>query len=566
MKYLKSKLENEQKKIDKIARYRMLTGFFILGCWIIPVFQKEYITSLYPLSLLGIVFFGLLVFFQVRRKEYKKYLVQRLYLEERWHSDLPEVTTSGLKISANPLWEDLDIFHKNSLFAKINVTKNMFSSQKIIDWLSRQSNDVDVMKEQQKQVHFFYQKKGLRKILLTLFSQYADSFSDENLKTLLKKDFVKSDSVYRVIQGYYLLLWGLYVGFLFFQMKPFYILGWIFLVLLLAFAGTKIKVLEAYPWVSSFDSQLIRFKKTAKYKERLGVVSEDQKDLIAELNLISSALGVRQNYIVYAIIHAVFPWDFYWTLRLHKVKNLMQEKMPMWLTQIAEIESYLQIAEFSEHLPNSCWPEIQDIFSEVYFVEGVHPLMSAKKAVPNSLELNSSSKKMMLITGSNMAGKSTFLRTLAMNQLLAQIGAKVTAKSFRTSSYVILTSLKRTDSLEDAFSTFYSEVKNLKWILDISSRFESLYFIDEIFRGTNNKERLLGSQRYIHRIINTKSRGCITSHDLELAQMEQEIPGIFNEHFSDRVENGKMIFDYLKKAGPCPTTNAIKVMELEGLF
>lgn len=566
MNYLKSKIKNEQRRIEQLSRNRLILGLVILACWIIPVFQKDYLAVLYPLSFVFIIGFVAFVYLQVRRKDFRSYLDQRSFLKDRWHSHLPNSKPEAVKLSINPLWEDLDIFHDNALFAKLNVTKNFFSSQKLIEWMGLQTNDVEVVKNHQKQVRFLYQKKGLRKILLTLYAKHADSFSDENLKALLKKDLSVGTQVYKYLLSFYALLWGLYIGFLFFSMKPFYILGWIFLVVLMGYAGTKIKVMEAYPWVNSFDAQLSRFKKTFKYKERLGFVSEEQKKMIDELDRISSALGVRQNYIVYAIIHALIPWDFYWTLRLIQVQNLMREKLPVWLEEVAQLEAYLQIAEFSEHLKNSCWPELQVQFSDLVIVDGVHPLMSPDKAVANSLELRNQDRKMMLITGSNMAGKSTFLRTLAMNQLLSQIGAKVSAKSYKTSPFVILTSLKRTDSLEDAFSTFYSEVKNLKWILDISSEHQSLYFIDEIFRGTNNKERLLGAQKYIQKILKTKSMGCITSHDLELAQMEKELPGIFNEHFADRVEGGKMLFDYLKKPGPCPTTNALKVMEMEGLF
>lgn len=566
MNYLKSKIKNEQRKIEQLSRNRLILGLVILACWIIPVFQKDYLTILYPLSFVFIIGFVVLVYLQVRRKDFRAYLDQRLFLKGRWHSHLANSKPEALRLTANPLWEDLDIFHDNALFAKLNITKNFFSAQKLIEWMGLQTNDAGLIKNHQKQVQFLYQKKGLRKILLTLYARHADSFSEENLKSLLKKSLLENTQVYKYLVGFYMLLWALYIGFIFFAMKPFYILGWIFLVILMGYAGTKIKVMEAYPWVNSFDAQLSRFKKTFKYKERLGFVSEEQKKMIAELDKISSALGVRQNYIVYAIIHALVPWDFYWTLRLTQVQHLMREKLPQWLEEVAQLEAYLQIAEFSENLKKSCWPEIQDVYTEVVITDGFHPLMSPDKAVANSLELRNQDRKMMLITGSNMAGKSTFLRTLAMNQLLSQIGAKVCAKSYKTSAFVILTSLKRTDSLEDAFSTFYSEVKNLKWILDISSASPSLYFIDEIFRGTNNKERLLGAQKYIQKILKTKSMGCITSHDLELAQMEKELAGIFNEHFADRVEGGKMLFDYLKKPGPCPTTNALKVMEMEGLF
>lgn len=565
MNYLKSKIKNEQRKIEQLSRNRLILGLVILACWIIPVFNEALISALYPLSFVLLVGFGFLVYLQIRRRDYKKYLDQRSFIQGRWYSQLPAIPKDNLQVNSNPLWEDLDIFHDNGLFAKINITKNIFSSQKLIDIIADQDLSVDQLKARQDQVKFAYKKKGLRKILLTLFSLHFQSLSDENLQVLLKKKLVHDQSIYKLLIGFYLVLWGLYIGHWFFALKPFYILGWIFLLPLFAYAGTRILVLESYPWVSSFDSQLLRFKKTFKYKERLGFVSKEQKALIKELDQISSALGVRQNYIIYAIIHALLPWDFYWALRLEIVKAKMAAVFPNWLNEVAELEVTLQVAEFSEHLTSSSWPVFQSSDLGISVNSVTHPLMNPGKAVANSMSL-AADKKLMLITGSNMAGKSTFLRTVAINQILAQLGAKVSAQEFKTSAFLVLTSLKRTDSLEDAFSTFYSEVKNLKWILTTASQKASLYFIDEIFRGTNNKERLLGSQKYIQQILKARSYGCITSHDLELAQMEKDFPTILNEHFADRVQEGRMIFDYLKKPGPCPTTNALKVMEMEGLF
>lgn len=567
MRSLKSKIEKEQRTIEKLSRYRMILGLFILSCWVIPLFQEKFLQTLYPLSFVLVIAFGVLVYFQVRRRDFKKYLDARLFIEERPTKDLGPYSLKGLTIPSNPLWEDLDIFHEKSLFHQINLTQNLNAAQKLVEWMSFQTNDNDILLSNQKRVRFYEYKKGNRKILLTLFSLHADSLSFENLRQLLVKKIVERPAVMSVIVGYYIFLWGLYAATLLFDWKPFYILGWIGLIGLFAWAATQIKVLESYPWVNSFDAHLLRFKKTMKYRKRLGTSAPEQEKNILEMDKISSALGVRQNYIVYAIIHALVPWDFYWTLRLEKVKNRMEKYFETWVQEMAEMEGFLQLAEFSENLGGAAqWPEFVPFGESLEFVHVTHPLMNPVKAVANSVMLNPRGKKMLLITGSNMAGKSTFLRTIAMNQLLAQLGAKVRAEKFKTTALVILTSLKRTDSLEDAFSTFYSEVKNLKWILQTSINHHSLYFIDEIFRGTNNRERLLGSQKYIQQILKSSSLGFITSHDLELAQMEKDFPEIFNEHFSDRVEGGRMIFDYLKKPGPCPTTNALKVMEMEGLF
>ena len=195
-----------------------------------------------------------------------------------------------------------------------------------------------------------------------------------------------------------------------------------------------------------------------------------------------------------------------------------------------------------------------------------HPLIPARFVVANDVALNAENRKCLLITGSNMSGKSTFLRTLGINLVLMRIGCRVHAEHLESSPFQVLTSLKRVDSLEESLSTFYSEVKNLKEIRDECITHTSIYLIDEIFRGTNNRERLIGAQKYIKALLQSPSIGLVTTHDLELSQMDQEYSNLVNEHFADTIENGKMVFDYKKKMGPCPSTNALKVMEMEGVF
>lgn len=594
--FLNAKNVGVKDRIIFLSKCRLSAGGIVLLLWTIPLFKQELINSLYPISFLFLFIFFVLVYLQAKQKSFLEYLNYRANLEKRItffkdkkaNSEYTEAKSDlqGYQISTNPLWEDLDIFKDRSLFDFLNITKNTNAGQKIIQLLDSAKLEISNLIENQNKVKFLSTSKGNRKILLALLWSITDKMSLENIDLLLKKELVRKANLKYLIYFFYLLLWGLYLATVIFAAKPFYILGWIGLLIMFPLVGSHIKIMESYPWVNSFDSQIKRLKTSSKYLKRLATKAQNKNinlmksfrhtgdssefdSSVNELNLIISCLGVRQNFIIYGIIHALLPWDFYWTLRLEKLKVKLNVNYKKWIADLAEIECFSQIAELSDSLENSCWPEFNSSGNAIMAKNVIHPLMShmgARKAVPNSIELEASKKQLLIITGSNMAGKSTFLRTLAMNQLLAQIGSKVTAESFKTSAYTILTSLKRTDSLEDAFSTFYSEVKNLKWILETARVQPSLYFIDEIFRGTNNKERLIGSQKYIEQILKTTSLGLITSHDLELSQMANDYPMIFNEHFADRVEGNKMIFDYLKKAGPCPTTNALKVMELEGLF
>jgi DNA mismatch repair ATPase MutS len=174
----------------------------------------------------------------------------------------------------------------------------------------------------------------------------------------------------------------------------------------------------------------------------------------------------------------------------------------------------------------------------------------------------------MLITGSNMAGKSTFLRTLGLNLCLAYAGAPVNARSLETVLFELYGCIKVSDSVTDGYSYFYAEVRRLRGLLrrlEAGSRYPIFFMIDEIFKGTNNRERLIGSTAYIHALAGKNCVGAISTHDLELVKLAETLPRIRNYHFREDVVNGRMSFAYKLRHGPCPTTNALKIMELEGL-
>jgi DNA mismatch repair ATPase MutS len=196
-----------------------------------------------------------------------------------------------------------------------------------------------------------------------------------------------------------------------------------------------------------------------------------------------------------------------------------------------------------------------------------HPLIPTDKKVVNDFTI-ARSGEVVIITGSNMAGKSTFLRTLGVNLCLAYSGGPVNASPFTVSLFRLFTCIKVSDSVTDGVSYFYAEVKRLKALLTELERDGELplfFLIDEIFRGTNNRERRIGSESYIRALVGRNGIGAISTHDLELVNLADSMPQITYFHFEDRVADGRMVFDYKLRAGPCPTTNALKIMQMEGL-
>ncbi|MBH0186503.1 MAG: DNA mismatch repair protein MutS, partial [Nitrospira sp.] len=245
-----------------------------------------------------------------------------------------------------------------------------------------------------------------------------------------------------------------------------------------------------------------------------------------------------------------------------------------WLDCLADIEAASALANFAYLHPHYAWPEPLEL-SPQHNGENVairanrlgHPLLPANARVANDVCLDKLGS-IHLITGSNMSGKSTFLRTIGINLCLAQAGGPVCATLFTWSWSRLACCIRVDDSLDAGLSFFYAEVKRLKTILDATQDRTAppvLFLIDEIFKGTNNRERLIGSRTFIMELARGNGLGLVTTHDLELTDLDKTVPQLTNAHFQETVSAGALQFDYTLRPGPCPTTNALRIMELEGL-
>jgi len=285
------------------------------------------------------------------------------------------------------------------------------------------------------------------------------------------------------------------------------------------------------------------------------------------LERLAAALGLRTNAFLWLLVHAFVPWDFFFTHRLNLLKEELAELLPLWLDAWYELEALNSLANFAYLNPSYVFPEISD-GPAIFTARALgHPLLKAESKVCNDFELNENTE-IAILTGSNMAGKSTFLRTVGVNLCLAYAGAPVNAERLQVSLFRVFTCVKVSDSVQDGLSYFYAEVKRLKALLSAAEQEEGqplMFLIDEIFRGTNSRERLIGARAFVRTLARFPALGLIATHDLELVKLADEIGEAENFHFREEVREGKMIFDYQLRPGPCPTTNALHIMRLEGL-
>lgn len=282
------------------------------------------------------------------------------------------------------------------------------------------------------------------------------------------------------------------------------------------------------------------------------------------LGVTLSFLGIEANPLLYLLINAASPWTITGTYFLERRRRIMAETFPACLDELNEFEALGSLLLLDRHQTRT-YPEFSDA-PALRLQRMFHPLLARAKTVANDFEFRDG-KTLGLLTGSNMSGKSTFLRTVGLNQILANIGAPVFAASFTTHPFRVETCIEVSDSLRDGFSYFYAEVRRLKALLDQADSGEPILFlVDEIFRGTNNHERQIGSRAVIRSLARRQaSRGFISTHDLELTTLETTELTLINLHFREDMQEGRMIFTYRLHSGPCPTTNALKIMQLEGI-
>ncbi len=322
--------------------------------------------------------------------------------------------------------------------------------------------------------------------------------------------------------------------------------------------------LESYPYPAG--------SKLGQIGARLQQPGRTPSRILKRVSALISAASLQNNQVFSLIVNALVPWDLFFTFQLSRYKRTIHQLLPGWLDTWYEVEALHALANFAYLFPNYRYAECIEpqaaAAAPMLAAEQLgHPLIPSATRVCNDFHLTAIGQ-VVIVTGSNMSGKSTFLRTVGINTVLALAGAVVPAARFRVRVVRLFTCIQVSDSLSEGFSYFYAEVHRLKQLLDAikeQAQPPVLFLIDEIFRGTNNQERRIGSQAYVRALTAANGAGLISTHDLELSNLAQEDGDILNYNFRDDVVDGRMAFDYILRRGPSPTTNALKIMQLEGL-
>ncbi len=284
---------------------------------------------------------------------------------------------------------------------------------------------------------------------------------------------------------------------------------------------------------------------------------------LRRFHFVLGFLSAESHPLVYLVLNGLFPWAAVFSWALERERKRIHASFPQCLNELHHLEALVSLTFLYVYQTKS-FPRLH-AKPRLEFTALTHPLIPRDRVVANDFAF-AAGQSLGLVTGSNMSGKSTFLRAIGINQTLANMGAPCFAGNFETSVFEIASCIQVSDSLRDGFSYFYSEVLRLKRVIeDVRAGRPVLFLIDEIFRGTNNRERQIGSRAVIKNLVSPTSLGFVSTHDLELTSLEQKLPGVVNLHFREEILGGQMLFSYKLQPGPCPTTNALVIMEQAGL-
>ena len=353
----------------------------------------------------------------------------------------------------------------------------------------------------------------------------------------------------------------------------------IFLMLILSFGISKL-VMPAYLQLDNIAKQLESLSDSISWIEKKEFISPLLQQLknkyksgastsskaIKELKNILDRFDIRLNPLVFIPLNTFLFWDLQQVFALEKWRLTNKQNINEWFHALAEIESLSSLSSFNFNHPENSFPVLSDNEGVFIAEELGHPLIQKEKLVCNSFSTERLGQ-MNLITGSNMAGKSTFLRSVGVNIVLAMMGSSVVSKSLVLSPLKVLSSMRVSDNLEESTSTFYAELKKLKEIIDAVYNNEKVFLLlDEILRGTNSADRHTGSRALIKQLILHNAAGLIATHDLELTKLADEFPdNIHNYHFDVQMENDELYFDYKLKRGICRSMNASLLMKKIGI-
>ncbi|MCX7546372.1 DNA mismatch repair protein MutS [Xanthomarina sp. F1114] len=299
----------------------------------------------------------------------------------------------------------------------------------------------------------------------------------------------------------------------------------------------------------SFSSELLKNKQAHIQQEQ-----KKASEIFSQFSKYLDALDNRNNLISAIFGNGFFLSDLKNAYRIEQWISQYKTTVANWFEVVSFFDAYNTLGNYAFNHPDYVFPEIVENSTVIEAVDLGHPLLDKNKRVDSNLDIHN--QEFFIVTGANMAGKSTFLRTVSLHIVMANAGLPVCAKSSKYAPVKLITSMRTSDSLTDDSSYFFSELTRLKFIVDEISKEPYFIILDEILKGTNSTDKAIGSRKFVEKLVASNATGIIATHDLSLCEISKELPDVKNHFFDAQIVNDELFFDYKFKDGICQNMNA----------
>ncbi|MGK7394624.1 MAG: MutS-related protein [Candidatus Cyclobacteriaceae bacterium M3_2C_046] len=556
---------------------------FLIG---LIFFANEKILSMVLVLLLIFpLIFGLLIRFHNQinfKRDHARYL-KEINQEELDRLEMKlKLFDQGLDFQdhLHPYSGDLDIFGSHSLFQLINHTNTSSGRKALANYLLNPGQFKFIKDQQQAVLELGQDFSWLQEFqALGRHHKHEKSHIDILKKWILERNQIHKRWMYQILQ--------LVMPLIIIVMLVLFFIGGLSLTLLLPpFIFNFYLLYRVSPYAKSTYDQTYNSIRELKVFEAL-IKAIEQREFKAErlkhqksffqnpdimasqsikkLKNILDGLESRHN-LFYQSLNIVFLLDYFWLIRAERWKEKNKEYALNWFSAIGEVEVINSLAGFGFAHPEYVMPTITQASHVLQSTSLGHPLIHSEARVNNDFQYTKE-KQITIVTGSNMSGKSTFLRTVGINTVLALMGAPVCASSMEVSVCQIFTSMRNQDNLEENISSFYAELKRIRQLLDLiqSSPLPVLFMLDEILKGTNSKDRHQGATALIKQLAGLPAAGFVSTHDLELGELVKEMASVKNYSFESSIDQGELFFDYKIHEGITESFNASILMAKIGI-
>mgnify|MGYP005995898579 FL=1 len=574
---LETELASLKKKLFNISAFRF--AVFCATIFGIYFFFGNGLT-ISIIALLGFTVFALLLVVNAKKQKEKEILVSKININSVeisvLNGDYKNLKPGTEFVNPNHFYSnDIDLFGIGSFFQYSNRTATEEGAKAYANLLTE--NNINNIEEKQKTIVELAKNVKWRQHFTAIAGMVKVQFSAQSILNYLKNYKTILPSFFESFVKVFSLISVALILFVSFSIIPFtFLVVWFFIGLIIS--GSQVKKTsfiynksskaketfkQYYQLLNEIENQSFSSELLKENQQNLQSEKEKASVIFQKFSRILDSFDQRNNIMIAVVGNALFLWDIQNAVKVEKWISSYHHTVEKWFEVITFFDSQNTLANFSYNHPTFVLPEICNASNIIKASKLGHPLLNSEKRIDNDFVINK--EQFFIVTGANMAGKSTFLRTVSLTMVMANIGLPVCAETIKYNPIKLITSMRTSDSLADDESYFYSELKRLKFIVDTIETEDYFIILDEILKGTNSKDKAIGSKKFVEKLSKSKSTGIIATHDVSLCELENELKDVENYFFDAQINDDELHFDYTLKEGVCKNMNAsflLKKMEI----